>query len=89
MIAEPCHIQRIERQSLLLCYQGRSNVIIEYPSATGSKKTVSFVGSHLDVVYADKEGWQRDPFKLVIEGDKVRFSARIPLTSAPALPLLM
>ena len=31
---------------------------------------VSFVGSHLDVVPANAEkGWDRDPFKLFIDGD--------------------
>eukprot|EP00605_Chrysophyceae_sp_TOSAG23-4_P000552 GSChrysophyteH1.ASY1.ANO1.622.1 assembled CDS len=29
----------------------------------------SFVGSHMDVVPADPSGWERDPFKLIREGD--------------------
>jgi acetylornithine deacetylase len=71
------------------------SVIIEYPSASGSKKTVSFVGSHLDVVrrmsteacsqwvhhlfrcvactvFAEKKGWDFDPFKLTVDGDKLQ-----------------
>lgn len=48
--------------------EGRGNVIIKYPG-TDPNKICSFVGSHLDVVPADPVGWQRDPFKLIIEGD--------------------
>jgi len=48
--------------------EGRGNVIIKYPG-TDPEKVCSFVGSHLDVVPADPSGWERDPFKLVIEGD--------------------
>ena len=29
--------------------------------------TVTFVGSHLDVVPANPETWERNPFKLVVE----------------------
>ena len=29
--------------------------------------TVSFVGSHLDVVPANPETWERNPFKLCVE----------------------
>ena len=29
--------------------------------------TVTFVGSHLDVVPANSETWERNPFKLVVE----------------------
>ena len=38
-----------------------------YPGTTD--KTVSFVGSHFDVVHADPAKWKRDPFKLTVEGD--------------------
>lgn len=48
---------------------GRGNIIIEYPGT--SKKTVSFVGSHLDVVPANPDQWKRNPFKLEIEGDRL------------------
>jgi len=33
--------------------------------------TVAFIGSHLDVVPANPETWERDPFKLMIEGDRL------------------
>ena len=29
--------------------------------------TVAFVGSHLDVVPANPETWERNPFKLIVE----------------------
>lgn len=48
--------------------EGRGNVIIKY-AGTDPTKICSFVGSHLDVVPADPVGWDRNPFKLVIEGD--------------------
>ena len=48
---------------------GRSNVIIRLPGK-GSEQ-LSFVGSHLDVVPADPESWNVDPFKLTIDGDKL------------------
>lgn len=47
--------------------EGRGNVIIKYPGTTD--KIVSFIGSHLDVVPADPVGWDRDPFKLTVDGD--------------------
>lgn len=51
----------------------RGNVIIKYvhPEAAASEKTLAFVGSHLDVVPANPEGWARDPFTLTVEGDKL------------------
>jgi acetylornithine deacetylase len=48
--------------------EGRGNLIIKYPGASPGK-VCSFVGSHMDVVPASAEGWSRDPFKLIIEGD--------------------
>lgn len=48
--------------------EGRGNVIIKY-AGTEQGKICSFIGSHLDVVPADPKGWERDPFKLVREGD--------------------
>ncbi|KAG6584666.1 Acetylornithine deacetylase [Phytophthora cinnamomi] len=52
---------------------GRGNVIITYqhPDFAQSDKTVAYVGSHMDVVPANPEGWQRDPFTLTVEGDKL------------------
>ncbi|KAL3683019.1 hypothetical protein R1sor_001041 [Riccia sorocarpa] len=51
--------------------EGRGNLIIEYPG-TVEKKVVSFVGSHFDVVPANKETWDFDPFTLTRDGDKLR-----------------
>eukprot|EP00042_Codosiga_hollandica_P008854 m.20338 g.20338 ORF g.20338 m.20338 type:complete len:435 (-) comp31927_c0_seq1:151-1455(-) len=50
---------------------GRGNLIIEYASKPDLTKTVSFVGSHLDVVPADPKNWNVDPFKLTIKGDQL------------------
>jgi len=60
----PLHIQHVHFK------EKRGNLIVQYKSAN-PKGTVAFVGSHLDVVPADPEGWERDPFKLTIEGDKL------------------
>jgi len=54
----------IERVSFV---EGRGNVIIKYPGTTS--QVCSFVGSHLDVVPANPQNWDRDPFTLVREGD--------------------
>uniref|UniRef100_M4B2Z7 Uncharacterized protein n=1 Tax=Hyaloperonospora arabidopsidis (strain Emoy2) TaxID=559515 RepID=M4B2Z7_HYAAE len=52
--------------------QGRGNVIIKYaPSSCVTDKTLALVGAHMDVVPANPEGWQRDPFTLTVEGDKL------------------
>ncbi|CAI5735513.1 unnamed protein product [Peronospora farinosa] len=53
--------------------KGRGNVIItyEYPDIIQSDRTIAFVGAHMDVVPANPEGWERDPFSLTIEGDKL------------------
>ncbi|CAM9371601.1 unnamed protein product [Ectocarpus sp. 4 AP-2014] len=48
---------------------GRGNVIIKYPG-TGDR-TVTFLGSHLDVVPANPETWEVDPFHLTRDGDKL------------------
>lgn len=47
----------------------RSNVKVTYPGSTPA--TVSFVGSHFDVVPADAEQWSKDPFHLTVEGDNL------------------
>ncbi|KAK6782957.1 hypothetical protein RDI58_020753 [Solanum bulbocastanum] len=49
----------------------RGNLIVEYPG-TDPKKVVSFVGMHMDVVPANLEQWEFDPFSLSIDGDKLR-----------------
>nr|DAD47504.1 TPA_asm: hypothetical protein HUJ06_017441 [Nelumbo nucifera] len=51
--------------------QGRGNVIVEYPG-TVSGKILSFVGCHMDVVTANPDDWDFDPFSLSIDGDKLR-----------------
>ncbi|KAL6183616.1 hypothetical protein ACLB2K_045027 [Fragaria x ananassa] len=51
-------------------YPGRGNVIIEYPG-TVPGKVLSFVGCHMDVVTANPEDWEFDPFSLSIDGDKL------------------
>ncbi len=50
---------------------GRSNIIIKYNSTKNpeTNKVVSFVGSHMDVVPANAADWNRNPFKLTVEGD--------------------
>eukprot|EP00294_Goniomonas_avonlea_P008598 CAMPEP_0114558582 /NCGR_PEP_ID=MMETSP0114-20121206/10462_1 /TAXON_ID=31324 /ORGANISM="Goniomonas sp, Strain m" /LENGTH=437 /DNA_ID=CAMNT_0001743989 /DNA_START=8 /DNA_END=1321 /DNA_ORIENTATION=+ len=50
---------------------GRSNIYVEYPGSLGHEKVVSFVGSHMDVVTADRSKWTVDPFKLTRDGDKL------------------
>ncbi|EFJ21664.1 hypothetical protein SELMODRAFT_106336 [Selaginella moellendorffii] len=51
--------------------EGRGNVIVEYPG-TEVGKIVSFVGCHMDVVTANPDDWEFDPFSLSIDGDKLR-----------------
>ncbi|KAJ7952678.1 acetylornithine deacetylase [Quillaja saponaria] len=52
-------------------FPGRGNVIVEYPG-TVPGKILSFVGCHMDVVTANPNDWEFDPFSLSIEGDKLR-----------------
>jgi acetylornithine deacetylase len=49
--------------------ENRGNLIITYPGRT--KRTVAFVGAHLDVVPADPAEWQRPPFELRIEDERL------------------
>ncbi|GBG90733.1 hypothetical protein CBR_g51240 [Chara braunii] len=56
-----CHVTYVE---------GRGNLIIEYPG-TDPERIVSFVGCHMDVVTANPDQWDFDPFSLsqeVVEG---------------------
>ena len=46
--------------------EGRGNLMIEY-HPEGATGTVAFVGSHLDVVPANPENWDRNPFVLTQE----------------------
>jgi acetylornithine deacetylase len=72
-VLEPYTIERggrltVERK----CYApGRSNVIVRLKGRGESREQLSFVGSHLDVVPADAEAWEVDPFKLTVDGDKL------------------
>ncbi|KAL6349335.1 hypothetical protein AAG906_033991 [Vitis piasezkii] len=52
-------------------FPGRGNVIVEYPG-TVPGKILSFVGMHMDVVTANPNDWDFDPFTLSIDGDKLR-----------------
>ncbi|CAM9217788.1 unnamed protein product [Chrysoparadoxa australica] len=47
--------------------EGRGNLIIKYPGT--SDDTICFLGSHLDVVPANPETWEVDPFTLKRDGD--------------------
>lgn len=49
--------------------ENRGNLILTYPGRT--ERTVAFVGAHLDVVPADPKEWQRFPFELQIEDDRL------------------
>nr|ABD65618.1 acetylornithine deacetylase, putative [Brassica oleracea] len=50
---------------------GRGNLIVEYPGSVPGK-ILSFVGMHMDVVTANPDEWEFDPFSLSIDGDKLR-----------------
>lgn len=50
----------------LVYKEGRPNIKITYPGT--SKKTTGLIGSHMDVVPANPETWQRDPFALEFDG---------------------
>ncbi|KAK4262461.1 hypothetical protein QN277_028018 [Acacia crassicarpa] len=52
-------------------FPGRGNLIVEYPG-TVPGKILSFVGCHMDVVTANSNEWDFDPFTLSIDGDKLR-----------------
>ena len=54
-------------------HEGRGNVIIGY-TPDGAEGTVAFIGSHLDVVPANPETWERNPFKLVVEVQNITFT---------------
>lgn len=51
--------------------ENRANLMLELPAKIHTKKCVSFVGSHMDVVPANPEDWSVDPFKLTVDGDKI------------------
>ena len=49
--------------------ENRPNLKFTYPGTTD--QTISFVGSHMDVVPANPETWARNPFELTVEGDRL------------------
>jgi len=49
--------------------KNRSNLIIKYKGTTD--KNIAFIGAHFDVVPADPEKWDFDPFKLTIKDDEL------------------
>jgi len=51
--------------------EGRGNLIIKYPGTGSSEDVLSFVGSHLDVVPANPDVWNVDPFSMTVDGDKL------------------
>lgn len=57
----PLNIERVE------FHEGRGNVIITYKGETDA--SLAIMGSHLDVVPANPETWDRDPFTCTREGD--------------------
>lgn len=59
---------RIQHISFL---EGRGNIIVEYPG-TDPSGIISFVGAHMDVVTANPELWEFDPFTLSRDGDKLQ-----------------
>mmetsp|Transcript_21151 Transcript_21151/g.51760 ORF Transcript_21151/g.51760 Transcript_21151/m.51760 type:complete len:444 (+) Transcript_21151:69-1400(+) len=50
--------------------KGRPNIKITY-KGTDAKATIGIIGCHLDVVPANPEKWEVDPFKLTVKGDKL------------------
>eukprot|EP00592_Proboscia_alata_P006087 CAMPEP_0194354438 /NCGR_PEP_ID=MMETSP0174-20130528/2601_1 /TAXON_ID=216777 /ORGANISM="Proboscia alata, Strain PI-D3" /LENGTH=457 /DNA_ID=CAMNT_0039123395 /DNA_START=71 /DNA_END=1444 /DNA_ORIENTATION=- len=54
----------------LVYNEGRPNLLITYPG-TSPTATMGLVGSHMDVVPANPENWDRDPFELTVEGDRM------------------
>ena len=59
----PLTVERLEFRA------GRGNVLIKYAGTTS--ESIAIVGSHMDVVPANPEAWERYPFKLSVEGDEL------------------
>jgi acetylornithine deacetylase len=55
----------------LVYQEGRPNIKVTYPGTCGKNKCTGLIGMHLDVVPANPESWDRDPFSLQVEGDKL------------------
>ena len=54
----------------LLYKEGRPNLKITYPG-TDPQLCTGLIGSHMDVVPANPETWERDPFALSVEDGKL------------------
>lgn len=55
-----------------LVYQdARPNLKITFPGTNSDAGCTGLIGSHMDVVPANPESWERDPFQLSVEGDKL------------------
>jgi acetylornithine deacetylase len=52
--------------------EGRGNILVELPGSDADAGCLSFVGMHLDVVPANPDTWEFDPFTLTRDGDKLR-----------------
>lgn len=52
----------------LVYQEGRPNIKITYPGTFKNEKTIGLIGSHMDVVPANPETWERDPFTLEFDG---------------------
>jgi len=53
----------------LVYKEGRPNVKITYPGSSAEAKPIGLIGSHMDVVPANPESWERDPFTLEFDGE--------------------
>jgi acetylornithine deacetylase len=50
--------------------KGRPNLKITY-YGENREETIGIIGSHMDVVPANPETWERDPFTMTVEGDRL------------------
>jgi len=63
----PLEIRKIEY------VENRANLMIKFPAKNETEKCVAFLGSHMDVVPANPEEWDMNPFELTVqeEGNKL------------------
>lgn len=54
--------------------EGRPNIVVRYATHSDGDQApvLSFVGCHMDVVPANPDGWEFDPFEFSRDGDKLR-----------------
>lgn len=55
----------------LVYKDNRPNLKITYPGTDPEAGCTGLIGSHMDVVPANPESWDRDPFALSVEGNKL------------------